>query len=100
MVQEDNTTTKKLERMAEILKTIAHPVRLNILEVLQKEDSLSVSELMQRTNIEQSLLSHHLIKMKTQGVLVSERDGKNINYSLSDINITNIFECMNKCNFL
>lgn len=91
---------EKLSRVAEILKTIAHPIRLAIVEALDHHDSLSVSELMKETNTEQSLLSHHLIKMKDKGVLKSERRGKSIYYELTDKHITNIFDCMANCSFV
>jgi len=86
-----------LMKVAEILKTIAHPVRLSILEMLDAHDRLTVSELKEGTEIEQSLLSHHLIKMKDKGILRSEREGKNIYYELADSHIIKIFECMQGC---
>ncbi|WP_020532162.1 ArsR/SmtB family transcription factor [Flexithrix dorotheae] len=89
-----------LLKVAEILKTIAHPVRLSILELLENKEKLTVSELMKGTGIEQSLLSHHLIKMKDKGVLKSEREGKNIFYTLADKHIVNIFDCMEGCSII
>lgn len=110
MEVQERIDPNKLLRMAEVLKTIAHPIRLSVLECLQLEKSLSVSELLERIkvkndddelrNIEQSLLSHHLIKMKDKGILKSIREGKSIRYTLVDSHITSIFECMEKCEFL
>jgi len=91
---------EKLARVAEILKTIAHPVRLTIIEHLQNGRELSVSELQEITEVEQSSLSHHLIKMKDKGILGSRRDGKNIYYHLTDDRITQIFGCMEGCKLL
>lgn len=99
-VTKRNIDPEKLERVAEVLKTIAHPVRLNILEVLQSHGSLTVSELKEKTKTEQSLLSHHLIKMKDKGVLKAKRQGKNIFYELADTHITSIFDCMENCSFI
>lgn len=93
-------TANKMERIAEILKAIAHPVRLQILSIMQQHEPLSVAQLMEHTGIEQSLLSHHLIKMKDKGVLTSTRNGRNINYSLVDRNILKLFQCMENCNFI
>ena len=90
----------QLNRVAEILKTIAHPVRLSVLETLAELGRLSVSELQEKTGIEQSLLSHHLIKMKDKGVLVSNREGKSIIYELADRHIISIFSCMEKCTLI
>ena len=89
-----------LNKVAEILKTIAHPVRISILEALDKESQLSVTALKAHTNIEQSLLSHHLIKMKDKGILKSYREGKNIYYQLADEHILKIFECMENCSII
>lgn len=72
------------EMIAGLLKCIAHPVKLDILSLLVKQDSLSVSEIqaMLGCDCEQSMLSHHLIKMKDKGILSSTKQGKNIFYSL------------------
>ncbi len=91
---------KRLARVAEILKTIAHPVRLSIIESLQEREEMTVKELQEVTQIDQSLVSHHLIKMKDKGVLTSERSGKNICYRLVDPHITSIFNCMEQCTLL
>lgn len=90
-----------MEKAAEILKCIGHPVRLEILEVLEDEEPLSVSEIQSRieSKTEQSLLSHHLLRMKDKGILVSEKDGMNVNYSIANRNLLKIFGCMEKCNF-
>ncbi len=90
----------ELRRIAEILKCIAHPARLRVVEVLNEKERLNVTELRKYTGLEQSLLSHHLIKMKDKGVLVSERQGKNIFYALTDTNITKIFDCMSNCQLI
>lgn len=87
----------KLEKAAEILKVIAHPVRLRILELLECNEQLTVTQLMHELEIEQSLLSHHLSKMRDKRVLNSSRDGKHIRYQLADNKITTIFDCMENC---
>ena len=91
---------KKLEKASRVLKCIAHPVRLRILELLQGDKSLTVTEMMLTIGIEQSLLSHHLTKMRDQDVLTSVREGKNIRYHLTDNQITSIFDCIESCSFM
>ncbi len=92
-------TAEEVNRVAEILKTIGHPVRLQILEILEDKEPLSVSEIQDRleTDVEQSLLSHHLIKMKDRGILKCEKHGMNVMYRLEDRKILKIFECMESC---
>ncbi|TAE01843.1 MAG: transcriptional regulator, partial [Bacteroidetes bacterium] len=72
---------------------------LKVLEVLEAEEPLSVSEIQIRIKIEaeQSLLSHHLIKMKDKGLLSCEKKGMNVYYKIADREILNIFDCMEKC---
>ncbi len=92
-------TSQTLLKMAEILKTIAHPVRFDIIKILSKDDNHTVTELQTLLNCdcEQSMLSHHLTKMKDKGILHSTKNGKFIYYSLVDKNITSLFTCLDKC---
>lgn len=90
----------KVAKLADVLKTIAHPVRLSIIEILFEIKALSVSELMDNLNIEQSLLSHHLTKMKDRNILTAKREGKNIFYSLEENSLIKIFDCLDGCDLL
>ena len=92
----EELSIERIQKMAETLKVIAHPTRLSILRLLKKEGSLSVSEIQTKLacDCEQSMLSHHLIKMKDKGVLKSDKSGKFISYSLVNDNICKIFDCM------
>jgi len=92
----------KLERAAEILKTISHPVRLEIIEHLADAEPLCVGELQTRlrATVEQSMLSHHLIKMKDKGILVCEKRGTHIYYRLADRTFLNMFDCLASCPLL
>lgn len=94
-----NLSFEKLTAVANILKTISHPVRLEILEILEHEEPLSVSSIRERIQIEveQSMLSHHLIKMKDKGILSSTKQGKHIFYSIIDRQVLKIFDCMENC---
>jgi DNA-binding transcriptional ArsR family regulator len=75
---------QKLTQVAELLKTLAHYDRLRIIILLGQDGLMNVSALIAQLSLEQSRLSHHLIKMKDRGILVSWRSGKEIYYSLSD----------------
>ncbi|HRK60158.1 MAG TPA: metalloregulator ArsR/SmtB family transcription factor, partial [Candidatus Kapabacteria bacterium] len=80
---------QRLEKAAEILKTIAHPVRLEVLNMLETYRELSVSDIQEKLSItiEQSMLSHHLIKMKDKGILTSQKNGVSVVYRLAEPNI-------------
>jgi ArsR family transcriptional regulator len=90
-------STEKLEKAAHILKTIAHPLRIAIVDLLSKRGRLSVGEITEVLGSEQSLVSHHLSNMKLKGVLNSERDGQKIRYYLAMEEVTGVLHCMSKC---
>jgi DNA-binding transcriptional ArsR family regulator len=89
--------TEQLEKAANMLKAIAHPIRIAILGQLEKGKRLSVTEIHELLNIEQSTTSHHLGILKDKGVLGSKRDGKNSYYFLKHENITDLLGCISKC---
>lgn len=88
----------KLELAAGKLRAISHPMRIAIIDLLSQKEFLSVTEIYQALNIEQATASHHLNILKNKNVLVSRRTGKKIFYSLRNHTITEILECINRCN--
>ncbi len=78
------TDDKRLDQTAELLKVLAHPARLHIVRLLSQHGELSVSKIVNELSLEQSLTSHHLIKMNLKRLLVRRRQGKEIWYSLAD----------------
>ncbi len=93
-----NIDIEKLELAASKLRAISHPMRIAIIELLSGDSHLSVTEIYNALNIEQATASHHLNILKNKGVLVSKRDGKKIYYSLRNSTLTEIIECINRCN--
>lgn len=89
---------EQLEKTAFILKTIAHPTRLGVICLLDKKGRLTVNELCELTECEQSLLSHHLSNMKIKGLLKAEREGQNMYYSLREKQLMRIIEVIDGCN--
>ncbi len=87
----------KLESASEMLKAIAHPIRISIVNLLEGNKKLSVTEIFQLLNIEQAVASHHLSILKNKGVLLSERKGKNCNYYLKHQRLSQIIACIDKC---
>jgi ArsR family transcriptional regulator len=88
----------QFEKAAYILKAIAHPTRLKVIDVLMDKDRLTVNELASKTGCEQSLLSHHLTGLRLKGILKAEKDGLNVFYSLKEKNITPVISCIQQCN--
>ena len=88
---------QELEKAAFILKSIAHPSRLAIIDILSKQPWQAVSEISDKLEMEQSLTSHHLNTMKMKGVLESKRDGKSIKYKLKLTEVTQVLSCIEHC---
>jgi len=86
-----------LERVANMLKAIAHPMRIAILKYLEENDALTVTEIHIKLGIEQSTTSHHLGILKDKGVLISKRDGKNTYYSVKNSALCQIVNCVSSC---
>lgn len=90
----------KLEKVAIILKAAAHPIRLGIIDVLDKKGTLSVNRICEELKSDQSLTSHHLKNMRLNGILSSKREGQQIFYSLELKEVVEIIRCLEKCNKL
>ena len=57
-------------------------MRVGIIDLLSRNEKMSVNDITAYLGLEQSLTSHHLANLKMKGVLGSKRDGKNIFYFL------------------
>ncbi len=86
-----------MEQAAYTLKAISHSTRLCVISLLAVNDELNVTEIGEKLNCEQSLLSHHLTDMRAKGILNTRREGKNCYYSLKNKQITKIIDCINEC---
>ena len=93
----EKSTAEKLERIAFILKTVAHPLRLGIVHLLERHEQLNVSEICNMLASEQSLTSHHLQTMRLKGILSSKRRGKSVLYSLKEKDVSKIISCLENC---
>lgn len=96
-VKINDKEAEKLERIAFILKTVAHPLRLGIIHLLEQHARLSVNEICEALDSEQSLISHHLQNMKIKGILSVKRDGRSMLYSLKERDVSLIIECLENC---
>lgn len=88
---------EQLEQAAIMLKAIAHPMRIAIISFLEDGKKLTVTEIHERLNLEQSTTSHHLGILKDKGVLGSQREGKNTYYYLRHEQLSNIVDCISMC---
>ncbi len=75
-------TTPLYERKAELFKTLGHPGRIRILEILVAGEQ-SVAELLPQVGLEASHLSQQLAVLRRAGLVTSRREGSTVIYELS-----------------
>jgi len=92
-----NLNIEFLEDASEILRAVAHPLRIAIMQLLEGAGKkLSVTEIHESLEIEQAIASHHLRILKDRKILSSQRDGKNTFYFLRSQEAINIVKTLEK----
>lgn len=76
-------TDKQVLGLEEKLKLLGVKARLELLLML-KEGPHCVCDLMTHTNLSQSLISHHLSDLASAGFIQSKKEGKFVEYELTD----------------
>lgn len=71
-----------LQKKSDLLKTIAHPMRLCILNCLMSAEECNVKTLVKKMETPQSTISQHLSKLKAFGIIEGVRNGVEINYHI------------------
>jgi DNA-binding transcriptional ArsR family regulator len=84
MLTSKNFDNDTLEYAFSRLRGIAHPMRIEILELLTVNKRMTVTQIFEKMNIDQAVASHHLIILKNKGVVESNRNGKNSYYSIRE----------------
>lgn len=97
MLHVEELKVEQLEQAANMLKAIAHPMRIAIISLLEDGKRLTVTEIHETLKIEQSTASHHLGILKDKGVLSYKREGKNTFYFLRNENLGKILDCVGRC---
>jgi ArsR family transcriptional regulator len=85
---------KKYNEVAELLKVLAHPVRLCIVRGLLNKGSCNVTYMQNCLDVPQSTVSQHLQKLRAAGVIEGERNGLEINYKVSNPKVEKIIEAL------
>jgi DNA-binding transcriptional ArsR family regulator len=79
----------------EFFKTLGHPARVRILELLAAQDQ-SVGELASEIGIESSNLSQQLGVLRRAGVVDARKDGNNVIYSIASPDIAELLAVARK----
>jgi DNA-binding transcriptional ArsR family regulator len=67
---------------SEILRAVAHPLRMKILEFIDEHGNINVNKIYNNLDLEQSITSQHLKILRNAGLVITEREGKFIHYKI------------------
>ena len=84
----------KYEARARIIKAMAHPTRLFIVDELSRDGPRCVCELTEMIGSDMSTVSRHLATLKEAGIIEDERRGAQVFYRLRMKCILNFFDCV------
>lgn len=82
-----------LAQAAECLKTLAHPHRLRMIQMLLR-GRFTVGELAQACEIASPMASEHLRLMQRCGLLGCDKEGQRVYYRVAEPHLANIIECV------
>ena len=86
----------KAEQVAEMVKAIAHPMRLRIIALLNQGDK-RVMALAQQLDRSQSAVSQQLRILRMCGLVSALKDGGEVHYTLAEPRLRELVDCLEKC---
>jgi len=93
----DKMAPEAVGQAAEMLKQLAHPARLRMVDLLHTEGELPVCDITDYLGIAQATTSQHLNQMRRMGLLKAERRGKAVWYSMGDDLPISLLNCICNC---
>lgn len=72
-----------IKKASLVLRALNHKLRQQILSLIETEKKITVTEIYVRMRLEQSVASQHLAIMRRAGIVVTQRDGKFIYYTVN-----------------
>ncbi len=82
--QEIKLIYPELRRIVLTLRAIGHDLRKKIIELLNENESMNVTDIYVKLRIEQSVASQHLAILRRSGIVLTSRKGKFIYYTLNN----------------
>ena len=72
----------ELRKAVLVLRAVNHKLRQQIIDLLEEHERMTVTDLYIKLRLEQSVASQHLAILRRSGVVITERHGKFIYYTL------------------
>lgn len=83
-----------VQNTARVLKCLGHPLRLRILDLLERKSEATVTEVHEALDIEQAVASQHLTTMRDKGILASRKEGVHVIYRIGDERALKVLSCV------
>jgi ArsR family transcriptional regulator len=85
---------EKYNDTAELLKVLAHPVRICIINGLMEKGECNVTHMQCCMEIPQSTISQHLQKLRSAKLIEGKRNGLEIKYSICDERVKKLIKVL------
>jgi len=86
---------KVAEHVAEVMKAVAHPVRLQLVELLETKE-MCVGDIVEAVGGKQAITSQQLNMMRDKGVLSRRRDGAKVYYRIKNKDVIKLLHCIDE----
>lgn len=84
------------ELHARVCKTLSHPKRLEIVDLLRDSKELGVTEIAEKLDVTKANASQHLAVMRQQNIVETRREGVAVLYSLANPKILIAYDALRK----
>ena len=84
----------RIQNIANIFKSIGHPLRIQILRAIHEHETLSVKNIQELLNIAQPVISLHLAILKRQKIINSNKKGKQSLYFIKNKSVVQIIQIL------
>ncbi|HUC79587.1 MAG TPA: metalloregulator ArsR/SmtB family transcription factor [Flavisolibacter sp.] len=85
-----------LKKAALIFRAVNHPLRQRILQMIHRQERMTVTAIFTRLRMKQSITSQHLAVLRKAGLVCTEKKGKNIYYDVSYERLDQLHELAGK----
>lgn len=74
---------EKLVQSTQVLRALAHPLRMEIMHFIDKQHSVNVNKIYNTLKLEQSITSQHLKILRINDLVIAQKEGKCMYYRLN-----------------
>ena len=88
---------KAVAEAAEILKAVAHPVRLSIIALLVNRGAMNVGAMAEELGVQQPIITQQLRILRMRNLVLVHRANGSATYQLAEPHLKQLIRCMEDC---